>query len=124
MFASYIPTRREAAVEPVDPAAVARIDEDLDYTIARRVGSPAGWRAFLADHGSGAHADSARAEFDRLLAEEPNAPLDARSLRWSDSGRGRAFGAWRPVRPMKSASATKSASRGCGAAPRKKRRRA
>ena len=78
-FESYVSPRQAGAVDPVDPAAVARIDEDLDYSIARRVGSPAGWRAFLANHGRGAHAESARAEIDRLLAEETDAPLDARA---------------------------------------------
>jgi hypothetical protein len=44
-----------------------RVDEDLDYRIARVTGSLEGWRAFLAAHGSGAHTESAKAEIDKLL---------------------------------------------------------
>ena len=53
---------RPAAVAPIDPAAAALLDEDLDYRIAKRIGSLDGWRSFLTAHGSGVHAQSAREE--------------------------------------------------------------
>ena len=49
----------------VDRAAAARVDEDLDYKIAQRKGSVEGWGSFLAAHGSGVHAQSAKAERSR-----------------------------------------------------------
>src|SRR5208337_3068076 len=62
--------REIAAIVPARPeAAAADIGEELDYLVARRLGSLAGWSAFLAAHGSGVHAESARAELDVLLAE-------------------------------------------------------
>ena len=63
----------EVAGALVDPAAAARVDEDLDYMIAQRRGSVEGWRSFLAAHGSGVHAQSAKAEVERLLlaAQDP-----------------------------------------------------
>ena len=52
----------------VDRAAAARVDEDLDYKIAQRKGSVEGWRfSFLAAHWSGVHAQSAKAEVEKLL---------------------------------------------------------
>ena len=57
----------EVAGALVDPAAAARVDEDLDYRIAQRKGSVEGWRSFLAAHGSGVHAQSAKAEVEKLL---------------------------------------------------------
>ena len=61
---------RPAAVAPVDPAAAALLDEDLDYRIARRIGSLDGWRSFLTAHGSGVHAQFARKEVEKLLLAE------------------------------------------------------
>ena len=60
----------QAAVFAVDPAGAARVTEDLDYRIAKRIGSVEGWRSFLAVHGSGVHAQTATAEVDRLLSEQ------------------------------------------------------
>src|SRR3974390_345751 len=69
----------EAPVAPAAPAAQADIDDDLvDYMIARELGSLQGWRAFLIAHGSGSHAQSARAEVEKLLhAEKTPAPAAA-----------------------------------------------
>ena len=63
----------EVAGALVDPAAAARVDEDLDYMIAQRKSSVEGWRSFLAAHGSGVHAQSAKAEVEKLLlaAQDP-----------------------------------------------------
>jgi hypothetical protein len=62
----------------VDPAAAARVDEDLDYMIAQRKGSVGGWRSFLAAHGSGVHAQSAKVEVEKLLlAGQDPAPAAA-----------------------------------------------
>ena len=69
---------RPAAVAPIDPAAAALLDEDLDYRIAQRIGSLDGWRSFLTAHGSGVHAQSAREEVEkRLLAEKAPTPPGA-----------------------------------------------
>ena len=68
----------EVAGALVDPAAAARVDEDLDYMIAQRRGSVEGWRSFLAAHGSGVHAQSAREEVEKLpLAEKAPTPPGA-----------------------------------------------
>ncbi len=52
-------------------------DEDLDYLIAKRIGTLEGWQAFLVAHASQAHAESAEAEIDKLSllmkASEPAA---------------------------------------------------
>lgn len=65
------PVKPEAA--PIDAAASARLDEDLDYRLADQRKSADGWRAFLAAHPSGAHAPAAKAALDKL--EPPPAPL-------------------------------------------------
>jgi hypothetical protein len=68
----------EAAVAPVAPGASPSIDEELDYMVARRLGSLGGWRAFLAAHGRGVYTQSARVEVERLLsAEKALAPAAA-----------------------------------------------
>ena len=68
----------EVAGALVDRAAAARVDEDLDYKIAQRKGSVEGWRSFLAAHGSGVHAQSAKAEVEKLLlAGQDPAPAAA-----------------------------------------------
>jgi hypothetical protein len=56
----------QAEVSPVDPIAAANVDEDLDYRIAERTKSLEGWRAFLTAHPDGSHAQSVRAELDKL----------------------------------------------------------
>jgi hypothetical protein len=68
---AFVPAKSEADVVPIDPAAAALVDEDLDYRIAQRIGSLEGWRSFLAAHGSGAHAQSARAEAQVLAGKAP-----------------------------------------------------
>ena len=57
----------QAEVSPVDPIAAANVDEDLDYRIAQRTKSIEGWRSFLTAHPGGPHAQSARAELDKLV---------------------------------------------------------
>jgi hypothetical protein len=65
----------QAEVSPVDPIAAANVDEDLDYRIAERMKSLEGWRAFLTAHPDGPHAQSVRAELDKLAAPvTPPAP--------------------------------------------------
>jgi hypothetical protein len=78
------PAKPEARVSPVDPIAAANVDEDLDYRIAQRMKSTEGWRSFLAAHPDGPHAQSARAELDKLVpVEKPPAPVAAQA---SDGG--------------------------------------
>ena len=60
----------QVGVSPVDPIAAANVDEDLDYRIAQRTKSPEEWRSFLAAHPDGPHAQSARAEIDKLVPVE------------------------------------------------------
>jgi hypothetical protein len=66
-----------AVVFAADPAGAARVEEDLDYRIAKRIGSVEGWRSFLAVHGSGVHVQTAKALVEKLLlaekASEPGA---------------------------------------------------
>ena len=70
----------QAEVPAVDPIAAAKVDEDLDYRIAERTKSTEGWRAFLAAHPDGPHAQSARAELDKLAPPmTPAAPTAART---------------------------------------------
>ncbi len=64
----------QAEIPSVDPIAAANVDEDLDYRIAQRTNSIEGWRAFLTAHPDGPHAQSARAELDKL---DPSAPSSA-----------------------------------------------
>jgi hypothetical protein len=64
------PVKPEAA--PIDAAASAKVDEDLDYRIAEQKKSADGWRAFLTAHPAGAHAPAAQAELDKL--QPPSAP--------------------------------------------------
>ena len=85
-----------ADVLPIDPAAAALIDEELDYRIAQRLASLEGWRSFLAAHGRGAHAQSARAEAQVLAGKSPR-PCRCGGLEWrvyrrESCERGRAFG--------------------------------
>jgi hypothetical protein len=70
----------EVGVSAVDPVAAANVDEDLDYRIAQKTKSTEGWRSFLAAHPDGSHAQSARAEIDKLApAEKPAAPATAQA---------------------------------------------
>jgi hypothetical protein len=68
---ALVSAKPAADVVPIDPAAAALIDEELDYRIAQRIGSLEGWRSFLAAHGSSAHAQSARAEAQVLAGKAP-----------------------------------------------------
>ncbi len=63
---SFADTRPEAAAIVVDPTDARRVNEDLDYLIAKRTGTLHGWEAFLAAHGNGVRAGSAEAEIDKL----------------------------------------------------------
>src|SRR3984957_8146102 len=73
-------TKREVGTSPVDPIAAAIVDEDLDYRIAQRMKSAEGWRSFLTVHPDGPHAQSARAELERLVPTGKSpAPAAARA---------------------------------------------
>jgi hypothetical protein len=74
----------EAEVSSVDPIAAAKVNEDLDYRIAERTKSTEGWRAFLAAHSDGAHAQSARAELDKL-APPATPPAPAPDVQAADA---------------------------------------
>ena len=75
-----ISAKPQAEVPAVDPIAAAKVDEDLDYRIAERTKSTEGWRAFLAAHPDGPHAQSARAELDKLAPPmTPAAPTAAQA---------------------------------------------
>jgi hypothetical protein len=70
------PAKQEVRVSPVDPVAAANVDEDLDYRIAQRMKSIEGWRSFLGAHLDSPHAQSARAELDKLVPpEKPLTPV-------------------------------------------------
>jgi hypothetical protein len=69
--------KSEPEVSSVDPIAAAKVDEDLDYRIAERTKSTEGWRAFLAAHPDGPHAQAARAELDKLAPPASSAPAAA-----------------------------------------------
>jgi hypothetical protein len=75
-ISTSLAAKPQAEVPPVDPTAAAKLDEDLDYRIAERTKSTEGWRAFLAAHPDGPHAQSARAELDTLAPPmTPAAPM-------------------------------------------------
>ncbi|HJS08936.1 MAG TPA: caspase family protein, partial [Pirellulales bacterium] len=63
---------RPVAVAPstpaptVDPNALAR--RDYDYAV--QIGTKEAWNSFLANHGAGFYSDLARAQRDKLIAEE------------------------------------------------------
>jgi hypothetical protein len=97
----------QAAVFAVDPAAAARVTEDLDYRIAERIGSVEGWRSFLAVHGSGVHAQTATGEVERLLlSEQASAQTTAKVSNETSLG---AKAASDPVRPAPLSSGTEVA---------------
>ncbi len=90
----------ESAVAPVGAPASASIDEELDYLVAKRLGSLAGWRGFLATHGSSVYAQSARAEVERLLlAEKAPAPAAAEVSNGASTDVRAESGAMDPVPP-------------------------
>ena len=77
---SLASAKPEVGVSAVDPVAAANVDEDVDYRIAQRTKSTEGWRSFLAAHPDGPHAQSARAELDKLTpAGTPPAPAAAQA---------------------------------------------
>jgi hypothetical protein len=79
-ISTSLAAKPQAEVPAVDPIAAAKVDEDLDYRIAERTKSTEGWRAFLAAHPGGAHAQSARAELDKLAPPmTPAAPTAAQA---------------------------------------------
>jgi hypothetical protein len=74
-ISTSLAAKPQAVVPAVDPIAAAKVDEDLDYRIAERTKSTEGWRAFLTAHPDGPHAQSVRAELDKLAAPmTPPAP--------------------------------------------------
>jgi hypothetical protein len=85
-ISTSLAAKPEAEVPSVDSAAAAKLDEDLDYRIAGRTKSTEGWRAFLAAHPDGVHAQSARAELDKLAPPTtPSAPTAAQAADTSDA---------------------------------------
>jgi hypothetical protein len=58
-------TAHSEAAQPATPASIE--EEQLEYSVAQRLASLDGWRAFLAAHPNGAYAQSARAEVERRL---------------------------------------------------------
>jgi hypothetical protein len=65
-FIVRVLTPARAHDEPIDPAAAAKVDEDLDWRIAEGAKTERGYRQFLAAHPNGAHAPLAQAELDKL----------------------------------------------------------
>ena len=79
-ISASLAAKPQAEVPAVDPIAAAKVDEDLDYRIAERTKSTEGWRAFLAAHPVGPHAQSAHAELDKLAPPmTPAAPTGAQA---------------------------------------------
>jgi hypothetical protein len=79
-ISTSLAAKPQAEVSAVDPIAAAKVDEDLDYRIAERTKSTEGWRAFLAAHPDGPHAQSARTELDKLAPPmTPPAPTVAQA---------------------------------------------
>jgi hypothetical protein len=111
----------QAEVPVVDPIAAAKVDEDLDYRIAERTKSADAWRAFLAAHPDGPHAQSVRAELDRLTPAAPTAvqapdigAVDTKVLSASASPPcHRPRPTPRRLPPMRSAAATKTVCNDC-----------
>jgi hypothetical protein len=96
--------RRETQtrVEPSQPATLATIEEEeLEYIVAKRVASVEGWRAFLAAHPNGAHAQGAMAELDkRLGAEKASAEAATSALAPADNEQG--YGLSQRLEPLAS----------------------
>jgi hypothetical protein len=76
---SLTSARRDVGIPPVDPIAAGNVNEDLDYRIAQRTKSAEGWRSFLAVHPDGPHAQSARAELEKVIPKEES-PAPAAAL--------------------------------------------
>ncbi len=94
----FAPPKPKALIAPVDPAAKA--EEELDYLVAKRIGSLREWQAFLTAHGSGFYAQSARAEVERLLhAERTPGPVAAEVSNSASPSVTAAIGAERPAEP-------------------------
>src|SRR5271166_4764065 len=92
----FAPPKPKALIAPVDPAAKA--EEELDYLVAKRIGSLREWQAFLTAHGSGFYAQSARAEVERLLhAEKTPGPVAAEVSNSASPSVTAAIGAERPA---------------------------
>jgi uncharacterized caspase-like protein len=58
-----------AAAEPA-PSGSANADIRRDYELAERIGTKAGWDAFVINYPTGFYADLAKAQRDKLIAEE------------------------------------------------------
>lgn len=83
-ISASLAAKPQAEVPAVDPIAAAKVDEDLDYRIAERTKSAEGWRAFLAAHLDGPHAQSARAELYKLAP--PVTPAAPTATQAPDAG--------------------------------------
>jgi hypothetical protein len=70
---SFRPVKAETV--PIDAAAVANLDEDLDWRIASRDKTIATWLAFLDKHPNGQHAREAQAALDELTGSAPPTPV-------------------------------------------------
>ena len=70
-FIVRVLTPSRAHDEPIDRAAAAKVDEDLDWRIAEGAKTERGWRQFLAAHPNGAHAPLAQAELEKLAPPPP-----------------------------------------------------
>ena len=72
--AALVPAPSGPAAAPTKPPAAAPPSADTngasDYRTAQQAGSLDGWRAFLAVHPDGSYARLARAEIDKLLANQ------------------------------------------------------
>ena len=73
-FIVRVLTPPRAHDEPIDRAAAAKVDEDLDWRIAEGAKTERGWRQFLAAHPNGAHAPLAQAELEKLAPPPQPAP--------------------------------------------------
>jgi hypothetical protein len=63
----------------VDKVSSENVAEDLDYRVAQRTDSLAGWRAFLDAHPDGPHAQAARAAIDGAQPATPPQPEQSRA---------------------------------------------
>jgi hypothetical protein len=88
-----------AVVFAADPAGAARVEEDLDYRIAERIGSVEGWRSFLAVHGSGVHVQTAKALVEKLLLAEKASEPGAANISSGASPDANAVGEPAPTAP-------------------------
>jgi hypothetical protein len=128
-ISTSLAAKPQAEVPAVDPIAAAKVDEDLDYRIAERTKSTEGWRAFLAAHPDGPHAQFARAELDKLAPPmTPSAPaaVEAPDIEAADTRfraktslpRHRPGRTPRRLPPMRSAEAMKTVCNDCPIARR------